>query len=623
MGLESPATYAEWYWKHSVDAQAKFDEDTEAAFAPFFRGMLSDIPGIAELPTGMQTFIHSLAEPPSAGFGGFALGVGVETIDEVLHVAMGPMMAIVGRALNKKAREKWLTSAEANTLFRRGKIDEPLWSDILASEGYEDILGKFSYLSQLPYPSISDVMLWARYHGDPTSTREKVWEKFDVPAVDYEMYEWLTLQRLTAEQVHTLFRRGIFTDYEYYSELSRIGYNTDDLDAVQQIGWSVPNALLMVQGDLLQGREDTQIITDITIADINPKYAQSYFDAVRTKPATTDIVSLALRRDPELVTLDGELRKIGIHPDYFGLYKELAQVIPPVADIITMAVREAFTPEIAARFGQYEDFPEPLEQWAAKKGLSKDWAERYWAAHWALPSPTQGFTMLHRGVIDDADLKMLLRAQDVMPFWREKLTQIAYRPLTRVDVRRMYKEGILDEAGVYEAYLDHGYNEKNAKAMTEFTIRYVLSQQAKFTSRDVLTAYTQRMIDKAEARGLLADLGIQTSDITYIISRADYKKEWDLTDEKIKGIRNLYKKGVYSENKARSELLKLAMPAEQVDVLFEQWYYEKTGELAPTWSKAETLRFAKQEIISLDRARVELERMGYDTEHVDVYMSTI
>ncbi|GAH82476.1 unnamed protein product, partial [marine sediment metagenome] len=228
-----------------------------------------------------------------------------------------------------------------------------------------------------------------------------------------------------------------------------------------------------------QGKSKEQIIEDISRGDIHPDRAQQYLDAILTKPATQDVVTYALRTDPDLQDLGEQLTKIGIHPDYLELHKELALVIPPVADIITMAVREVFTPEIAARFGQYEDFPAPLEEWGLKKGLSKEWSERYWAAHWALPSATQGFQMLHRGVIDRDDLDRLLRAQDVMPFWRDKLTQIAFRPLTRVDVRRMYKEGVLDEAGVYEAYLDHGYAEENAKRMTEFTIRQTLSSQAK------------------------------------------------------------------------------------------------------------------------------------------------
>ncbi|GAG78096.1 unnamed protein product, partial [marine sediment metagenome] len=87
------------------------------------------------------------------------------------------------------------------------------------------------------------------------------------------------------------------------------------------------------------------------------------------------------------------------------------------------------------------------------------------------PSPQQGFDMLHRGVISDDELNMLLRALDVMPFWRDKLTQIAFRPLTRVDVRRMYKQGVLTETEVYESYLIAGYNEQNAERMAEFTVR--------------------------------------------------------------------------------------------------------------------------------------------------------
>ncbi|GAH61072.1 unnamed protein product, partial [marine sediment metagenome] len=69
------------------------------------------------------------------------------------------------------------------------------------------------------------------------------------------------------------------------------------------------------------------------------------------------LIAFHLRIDPSLSGLDTDLRKIGIHPDYFEIYKTLAYPIPPVADIITMAVREAFTPDIAARFGQYEDYP--------------------------------------------------------------------------------------------------------------------------------------------------------------------------------------------------------------------------------------------------------------------------
>jgi hypothetical protein len=192
------------------------------------------------------------------------------------------------------------------------------------------------------------------------------------------------------------------------------------------------------------------IIEDISKADIHWQYANVYLDAVLTKPATTDLIAYQLRIDPSLSNLDRELRKIGIHPSYNALYKELAYQIPPVADIITMAVREAFTPEIAARFGQYQDLPPDFVQWVGKKGLSREWAERYWAAHWSLPSPQQGFEMLHRNIISKEELQLLLRALDIMPFWRDKLIQSAYEPLTRIDTRRMYQLGVLNEPQVKE-----------------------------------------------------------------------------------------------------------------------------------------------------------------------------
>ncbi|GAH24647.1 unnamed protein product, partial [marine sediment metagenome] len=274
-----------------------------------------------------------------------------------------------------------------------------------------------------------------------------------------------------------------------------------------------------------------------------------------TKPSTQDVIAYELRQDPDLSNLPAKLRKIGIHPAYVPLLSELAYIIPPTGDLITMAVREAFTPEIAARFGQYEDFPKEFAHWAAKKGLTQDWAERYWAAHWSLPSASQGFEMLHRGVIGTTELNMLLRALDIMPFWRDKLTYVAYKRLTRVDIRRMYRVGVLDEEGVLNANLELGYNERDSKRMTEFTVKQTLQTLSKFTSRDVIAAYAKRMISRSEARSLLDMLDVKGRDIDYILSTADYKRAWEFTENRIAGIRNLYRSLVYDGDKARAELL--------------------------------------------------------------------
>ncbi|GAH43171.1 unnamed protein product, partial [marine sediment metagenome] len=316
---------------------------------------------------------------------------------------------------------------------------------------------------------------------------------------EWPVWSWLGLQRLTTEQAHTLFRRKLISASSLFSELSQIGWSPENRPLIEELNWTIPNAMLLVQGDLQQKQSHDKLISDISIADINPKYAETYLDGILTKPASSDLVAYELRKDPKLSALPARLKQIGIHPDYFDIYRTLAYPIPPVADIITMAVREAFTPSIAAKFGQYEDYPPDLEKFAEMKGLTPEWSKRYWAAHWSLPSAGQGFDMLHRGIINTGELDMLLRALDVMPFWRAKLTGIAYRKLTRVDVRRMYKAGVLTQAEVYEAYLHHGYNPVNAKRMTDFTVQWAAPKEASITRSDILTAYKSRMINRAEA----------------------------------------------------------------------------------------------------------------------------
>jgi len=623
MGIKDKQTYGEYYWAMKAEADGVWDEDIEAAFAPLFAGVLAGIPDKSAIPDGFLRMVNILAEPPSKGFGGFALGVGVEMVDEVLKSTMEPAMKMLSRAMNKSGRETWLTSEQAGKLLHKKKITEELFQEITASEGYEDVLGQYIYEATRPFPTIPDMILWSRYHGPIDNVYGTVKEKIDISDVDFPVWEWLSKQRLTTLQIHSLFRREVIDKSQYTYLMAQVGWDSEDSDLVSETAWTIPNAMLLVQAALLHNRPQDEILAAISKADIHPDYASDYLDAILTKPASGDIVAYSLRTDPNLSGLGKELERIGIHPDYTDIYKTLAYPIPPVADIITMAVREAFTPAIAARFGQYDDFPADFEKFAGMKGLSPEWAKRYWAAHWSLPSVQQGYEMLHRGIIDESDLNMLMKALDIMPFWRDKLLKMSYRRLTRVDVRRMYREGVLDEEEVYTSYLNQGYAPDNARRMSDFTVSQALSVLSKFSTADIIKAYTTRKIDRGDTRTLLGMVGVRSEDMDFIISTADYKKEWALTDQKISAIKNLFKRRVYDANDARDKLSRLNLPSDQIDTYMEQWHYEQGAEPSATWTTAQTMTYAKKGFISLERAKKELRLNGYDDEHINVYVKAI
>ncbi|GAI88699.1 unnamed protein product, partial [marine sediment metagenome] len=60
---------------------------------------------------------------------------------------------------------------------------------------------------------------------------------------------------------------------------------------------------------------------------------------------------------------------------------------------------------------------------------------------------------------------------------------------------------------------------------------------------------------------------------------------------------------IYDENQTRDKLAKLNLPADQINVLMQQWHYEKIEELDATWTTAQTLKFLKRGLITPERAR--------------------
>lgn len=272
-----------------------------------------------------------------------------------------------------------------------------------------------------------------------------------------------------------------------------------------------------------------EYLNNARLGGMSENRALTALEAARSLPTPGQVQEAFLRGEIDLKRHNELLTSYGYTTDDIQLITSLYMLIPPPSDLIRMAVREAFSPEIAERFGQYEDYPQAFTEWAEKQGINREWAERYWAAHWDLPSPSMGFEMLHRGVIDDNELKLLLRALDVMPYWRERLIQISYSPLTRVDVRRMYKLGLLTDEQVTRAYLDLGYNQTHADWLTEFTKRYSapedMSELEEFRSMARSTysqAYKKHLLSRDEYSSMLAQMKYHIDDINLLISLDDY-----------------------------------------------------------------------------------------------------
>ena len=330
----------------------------------------------------------------------------------------------------------------------------------------------------------------------------------------------------------------------------------------------------------------------------------------------SDIRDLFLRGEIDETEHDEMMKKFGYTEEQIDLIKRLYFYIPSIPDLIRLAVREAFSPETIEKFRMYEDYPEEFEQWAVKQGLSPEWAKRYWYAHWELPSLTQGYEMLHRGIIDENELKMLMKAQDVMPFWRDKLIQLSYNPYTRVDVRRMYQEGVLTEEEVKRAYMDLGYDEEKAEKLTEWTVKEATVEQRELTKSLVEDLFKRGLIQEDEAIEYLKDLGYREEIANLIIAKAKYDRERTVKNRIIAAIRKQYLKGLIDENEAIDKLNRAGFLTDEIDLLLYDWQLEKEA-MQRNLTSGELKTLAKKGVIDKNTFIQEMRKLGYRDQHAE------
>jgi hypothetical protein len=317
--------------------------------------------------------------------------------------------------------------------------------------------------------------------------------------------------------------------------------------------------------------------------------------------------------------LDRQFAAMGISDKDRQILKELAYFIPPPSDLIRMAVREVFTPEIAERFGQFQDFPEAFREWAAKQGISEFWAKAYWAAHWDLPSITQGFEMFHREVITREELELLLRAQDVMPFWREKLLQISYNPVTRIDILRMYQLGVIDRDEVERRFRHLGYSPEDARVLAEYTVRLAAQREKDLSRQDMEELLAAGVITEEQAKEFLRRAGYSEEIANLVLERTKLKIAQREMEDEIEAIKTRYLNGEITIQDVAAEMQKLGATGLQVDRVMAELERARR-KMRRALSPAQVERAFKRGLLTSDEARQRLRALGYPDRDVDILM---
>jgi hypothetical protein len=320
--------------------------------------------------------------------------------------------------------------------------------------------------------------------------------------------------------------------------------------------------------------------------------------------------------------LHERLSEHGFTPERIAEIKSTFPTLPTIQDLVYFLAREAFEPDMIARYGLDELYPQDMTVWAQKMGLDESWAKRYWYAHWEHPGLQTVFELFHRDQIDQDQIWNYFGLVEIPPFWRQRLINISYNVVTRVDARRFYELGVIDEARLEQIYRHMGYSPEDAKLYTEFTKAYAASHDRDLTRSDIEQAYIDRDLSETEAIEYLVKTGWPRDYATFIIYRVAAKMDRDAREEKLELVKKQFVGNLISEAEARNQCVGLGFKVERINELVEKWRFLQ-WENTKLPSKTDLDKLLRNGIITEVQYKDTMKRLGYNDTFIGWYLKLI
>jgi len=374
-------------------------------------------------------------------------------------------------------------------------------------------------------------------------------------------------------------------------------------------------------------------------------YSDDYKDLLFTyyKPHLTvsEIIEGERRLGEDKVKGNERLKELGFNDDEITILKELSWYYPSPTDFIRFAVREVFTEDKETQEALSAEFPNNITEYAEKAGMRKDVLEWYWKAHWELPSPTQVYEMLHRlnpevlavrgkayesmGLdvdklkTDLETVKLYLKQADYDLRWRERLLAISYSPLTRVDLRRIYELGLIDDEELVARLMEIGYTKEDALKLLEFYKTYKVEQEKDLTRSQILELYKIKEITEEECKNMLMRIGYDEIEAEFLIAIEKFKESEREINDKVAVYTYQFEEGLLTEKELVEKLDELGLRASRRDKIVAEAVRRKNRKIRLP-SKEDIVRWYKNKQITEERARELLTRINIPKEYHDLYL---
>jgi hypothetical protein len=329
-------------------------------------------------------------------------------------------------------------------------------------------------------------------------------------------------------------------------------------------------------------------------------------------------------------------KKHGIGEEDLKRFEAVKKFYPGPADFIRFAVRDVFNPAVVEKYGYDEEFPEQIVEHVRKSGMEPEQLKWYWRAHWDLPSPAQAYEMLHRlnpevlkirgsayekmglkaeEIKTDLDtVRELLKIADYPKYWRDRLIAVAYSPLTRVDLRRIYELGLINDEELTARLMELGYTKEDAELMANFYKRLRHEENFRIALSKIEKAYKLGKLTREQYKELLKQAGYSDDEVEFLVSLTDYEIEEEKRERLLNLLISRYIKGLITKADFTDQAKKLGISDSEIDYWLEV-ANTKRETAVKTLSTAQIKQAFDRGLIDEEEALDLLISANWDTNH--------
>lgn len=315
------------------------------------------------------------------------------------------------------------------------------------------------------------------------------------------------------------------------------------------------------------------------------------------------------------------------------------QFMPSLSDLLQWMAKEAFEDDIAKELGLDEELPWRFIEYGRRLGIPEEDLKRYWRAHWSMASWSQVAEAFHRARAEGYrkgtyDLVMqqwkkiwniFYKQAEIPRFYRDMLTSITYSVITRVDARRMYEMGFLNDKELASIFIALGYTKEDAERMVQW-IKYEVQRYGEEDLRGLTRSHVEKLyklglLNDKEYIDLMKKVGVGEETAQFLLAITKQEIYENYVEEQIKNIKIKYQKGLISKEEAYKELIQLQVDPESAGLYLAQWETAK-AETARLLSKDDIKQALRYGVMNLREGYEYLRRLGYSDRDARVLLLT-